>query len=161
MDIILGYKASYILLRPHMLAREAYLRLKWAWQRVFRGWDDRVIWSIDHHLCEMLPVWLRELKKNKRGVPVSFHENGWEQAWDCVLDEMILGFGAGEKIIRSELPIYKEMDEACPSCGFKEFSDRVDEFGGIKQIEKEYAELYDIFNEGFEKFREYFFNLWD
>ena len=37
-----GYSASHLLLYPWLFFPWAYRHLRWAWQRVFRGWDDRV-----------------------------------------------------------------------------------------------------------------------
>lgn len=35
-------------------ARDARLAVRWARQRVFRGWDDRAIWALDDHLSKSL-----------------------------------------------------------------------------------------------------------
>jgi len=84
--------------------------IKWAWQRLTRGWDDRVIWSIDYYLAEMMPVWLRKLAKDKQGIPASMFGDNWieptsdedeaaEQRWNGILHEMIDGFEAAKRII--------------------------------------------------------------
>lgn len=43
-----------------------------AYQRLFRGWDDSAIWSIDYYLAEMMPIWLEELKKKSKGAPTLY-----------------------------------------------------------------------------------------
>jgi len=63
------YSASYALLNPWKLVEDCGREIKWAWQRVFRGWDDRISWSIDYYLDENLPLWLERLIKYKQGVP--------------------------------------------------------------------------------------------
>lgn len=145
--ILFGYTPSYILLRPWKLFEEIYSELRFAWQRVFRGWDDRVIWSLDYYLIENMPVWLTKLKKNKRGVPFSLFteeelsdpngisEEAEERArndWDFILDLMINGFDAAKWII----------DHAFD----KDFTEEM---------------AYDDFNRGMDLFKEYFFSLWD
>ena len=68
---LFGYSASHSLMSPHVLIADAGRQIKWAWQRVFRGWDDRISWSIDYYLDENLPLWLERLKKYNHGVPGS------------------------------------------------------------------------------------------
>lgn len=85
---------------------ESIRQLKWAWQRVFRGWDDRVLWSIDYWLVEHMRIWLRKMQKHKVGVPSwcfedpigsSHSEEDWriaKEKWDEILQQMIDGFDA-------------------------------------------------------------------
>src|SRR5271157_4693879 len=40
----------------------AWDEVRFAWQRVFRGWDDRAVWSIDYWLDAKMPDMLRRLK---------------------------------------------------------------------------------------------------
>lgn len=104
-----SYNTYYVLLHPREILLEWKRQIKYAWQRVFRGWDDRVVWSIDYHLSEMLPQWLEKLRDNKQGTPMemfdglpyedeenyTYSEESWSvarQRWDTILDEMILGF---------------------------------------------------------------------
>ena len=72
---IAHYRASYSITHPWVVLKDWGYEIKWAWQRIWRGWDDRVVWSIDYHLDEMLPVWLEQLIKVKQGVPMMmFHD---------------------------------------------------------------------------------------
>jgi hypothetical protein len=64
-----SYNFVYLFKHPLEIFDNIFRQIHWAWQRVFRGWDDRVIWSIDVHLCEIIPVWIRELKNQKQGIP--------------------------------------------------------------------------------------------
>lgn len=36
--------------------RDIKLEIKWAWQRVFRGYDDRIYWGFDYHLTKIIPA---------------------------------------------------------------------------------------------------------
>lgn len=145
----LTYSLSYSLLHPWKIGEDIYNQFKWAWQRVFRGWDDRVIWSIDYHLAEMIPLWLTELKKDKHGVPnVMFSENDYEgenydisddvltkreSQYNAILDGIITGFIC-----------YKKMSD----CEYKYQSSK------WKSCER-------LFEEGFDLFKKYFGTLWD
>lgn len=93
--------AKYALTHPHRIVSFMFLEIKWAWQRVFRGWDDTVVWSLDTYLAKNICVWLEELKKDKAGVPSNIYsqyedgEDGYRLALEeyrKILDEIICGF---------------------------------------------------------------------
>jgi len=89
-------------------------RVKWFIQRGLRGWSDFDLYSLDHYLSEWLPCALRALKERKHGTPMQMFdglvpEDQWhdipesasEEAarrWDTVLDAMIAGFEAWQRI---------------------------------------------------------------
>ena len=110
--MILNYKFNLYVKHPRYLWRDLTNPIRWAWQRLTRGWDDRVIWSIDYYLAEMMPVWLRKLAKDKQGIPASMYgspinwfesnsdeDDAAEQRWNGILHEMIEGFEAAKRII--------------------------------------------------------------
>jgi hypothetical protein len=123
--------------------------IKWGYQRLTRKWDDRVIWSIDFYLSEMIPIWIKELKDKKHGIPcVCFDESDWnnekndykdgaeikaQTKWDEILDKIIEGFEAQKKI----------------------------EDEGLWEKDPEFNELNKKFNEGFDLLKEYYTDLWD
>lgn len=142
---IFGYNARYILIHPNIFFGELWLRIKWAWQRVFRGYDDRVIWSVDYYLSSMIPKWMNELKNNDDGVPSSLFvglekdESGnptdesieiARVKWNEILTDIGKGFAA-----YNEMNMYLCDDE------------KIDE-------------LKIIFNHGFDLFKKYFSDLW-
>lgn len=107
-----NYKFSYYLERPDYLWYDLTNPIKWAWQRVFRGWDDRAVWGVDAYLAELMPQLLRKLKEDKQGIPISFFVDPFEDItpeaeaaaqanWGAVLDEMIAGFEAAERHINA------------------------------------------------------------
>src|SRR5579871_6411506 len=51
-----------------------YREVKFAYQRVVRGWDDRAVWSIDYWLDDKMPAMLRKLKEDKHGVPMTMFD---------------------------------------------------------------------------------------
>lgn len=138
---IFGYRSSYILLRPHIIIREALREIKFAWQRVFRGWDDRVTWSVDYWLDEIMPDIITKLKNDKIGVPAKYLPNlenvskeeleTAREKFYADLDIIINGFLAAKKISDFD---YKD---------------------------KEYNSLVETFESGMKMFTELYFNLWD
>lgn len=60
--------------------RNARRQVKWAWQRVFRGWDDRVVWSLDTHLARTLGAQLVMMADIAHGYPDGFTFETWTAA---------------------------------------------------------------------------------
>jgi len=133
-----GYAPHYTLSHPWVAAVCVANCVRWAWQRVFRGWDDRVIWSIDWYLARRLPAWLRRLKRLKHGIPMFCFEDmsddspsAMEKAtvkWNAEIDTMVAGF---EAAIR------------------------------ITEYEDTYVEDMAMFKSGMRSFTKHFFDLWD
>jgi predicted secreted protein len=137
------YNVYYVLFHPWVVIEYWIRHIKYAWQRVFNKYDERVTWSIDWYLTEMLPKWIRELKQNNHGVPMSMfdgmeHDENYNYSeedgeiatkkWDNILDNIIEGFEAGRK---------------------------------IQEFDEDNEEMIKKFNDGFDLFKKYFFNLWD
>ena len=124
-------------MRIMRLIGDAKRQMKWAGQRVVRGWDDRALWSLDYYLASNLVTWLSELKRTKVGVPCSCLVAGPEteenmliavENWNTILDTMIDGFQAAADMAYGE--------------GFDD---------GRRER----------FRVGMQAFAEYFFDLWD
>ena len=128
-------------------ASEFLDELKWAYQRVVRGWDDRASWSLDYWMTENVLEILKVLKKNKHGIPspmfdglpyedeetYSYSDESYkiaEERWNVEIDKMIAGFEAAKKMQEWE------------------------NINKYKQLEK-------TFQEGMASFVKYYFNLWD
>ena len=150
---IFGYSPFHVIFQPHKFLynrlENVFDEIRWAYQRVYRGWDDRASWSTDTWLTENAIEILKVLRKNKMGVPDSMFEglpyedeerctysddsyNLAEERWNAEIDKMISGFEAANKIHNSE---WKTVED--------------------------YKELESIFREGMKPFVEHYFNLWD
>jgi hypothetical protein len=144
-----GYNLSFFITKPWEFPKSCYRHAKWAWQRVFRGWDDRVTWSLDSYLSEMIPQWLEHLKATSSGVPMDFYE---EKDWT----------NPSSEITETEMEL-----------AVKKFNSTLDEmsegFLAYKRIQEEslwtnnpeYEGLNNKFNKGMELFVKYFSDLWD
>ena len=119
-----------------------FREVKYAWQRIVVGHDERVGWSVDYWLNPIMLDVLPKLKEEKIGVPVKFFtkdddhsDESLERAkklWVIELDKMINGFRAAQDI-----------NDMC-------------------WISKEeYDKLHDIFEIGMNSFRDNYFSLWD
>ena len=141
-----------------------------------RGWDDRAVWSIDYWLDDKMPAMLRQLKRDKHGIPMSMfdglpvNDEGYhdepemkiaEERWDVVIDKMIAGFEASRRVkdltYEEELGPYPlRRPEGMPKDEWKTLQHerylKSEELG--KRDEK-------IFKEGMALFVEHYWSLWD
>lgn len=120
---------------PRWFSDKKY-EIKWAWQRVIRGYDDRWYWNLDNQLQWIIPQCVRWLKKNHSGCPEKLYDKNrkgnecWE--WEKILGKIAQGFEALKKIDN-------------------EYLWRGEKY---KKLNKEYQE-------GMKLFMKYFRNLWD
>jgi len=88
---------------------------------VFRGWDDRVLWSIDYWLIDLMREVLPHFKITNGGLPswcfdepfANHSEEDFEKAqekWGGIIDQMIDGFSAARDIL--EMDFEKSSHEA-------------------------------------------------
>ncbi len=64
-------------------------RVKWAYQRIVRGYDDRLHWDLAEYLDPMIVAQARYLRDYSVGHPSSITQKKWNK----VLDTIIKGFG--------------------------------------------------------------------
>ena len=134
--------------------------IKWAWQRIFRGYDDTTVWNLHSQISIYLPKILRDLKKIHHGCPSELFDNKAKKnkechKWENVLEKMANGFDAARKLDENEY--MKKITLKKP---------RKDMFGedsytDYKYDKKHYNRLYKEFEEGIELFKRWYFNLWD
>lgn len=144
---IAGYRASHTLTHPWIFIEEGWRQICWAWQRVFRGWDDRVIWAIDFHLATVIPQWLKRLKEINHGIPMIFFTKDDLENLEGISDEASVI--AGKK--------FNDVLESIIS-GFESYI-KMDNI--INPREAEYKLEEENFNSGFELFKKYFSTLAD
>jgi hypothetical protein len=155
--------------------------VRYAWQRVFRGWDDRAVWSIDYWLDAKMPAMLRRLKETKHGVPSSMFtpedcipqgewqgnpsEEGMKRAgarWDAIVDKMIAGFEASarvkEGLYEDELGPYPDWNppEGVSKEEWKAQGDA--RFAASRLLEERDVKIH---KEGMALFAEHYWSLWD
>lgn len=68
-------------------------QIKWFWQRITRGFDDRATWNLEITIAKFILPRLKLFKEKDNGYPGSLTE----KEWDDVLDDMIyaMEFHAG------------------------------------------------------------------
>lgn len=148
---LLGYAPHHTLTHPWLVIEDAIRETKWAYQRVFRGWDDKTTWSIDYWLNHIMPDILKQLRENKIGIPIVFFD-GMEEHTD---EKGILGYTKEQEKIAEEL-WNKEINKMI--AGFtagRLINDwRYD-------LDGEYKYLEETFKKGMASFVEHYFSLWD
>jgi len=153
-DRLFSNKLKYLI--PRKLSDWKY-EIKWAWQRVFRGYDDRITWEIDHWLVDYLPEIIRKMKNNLHGYPSNPFEKKTklprnEKEWKDILEKIAVGFESASKIINDAYIIKtkeKEKDGAFKGTNKYKFDKKL------------YNKFLKEFDSGIKLFHEFFFNLWD
>jgi len=112
---------------PRLFAN-AKFRLRMAWQRIFRGYDDNWNWGLFHQLNEVAPKCLRKMKKGM-GHPAQLKSL---KEWHDILEKMAKGFEASEKI---------EKDWLYKGKRFEKLKAQRDK--GLKLFIKHYESLWD------------------
>lgn len=123
---LLTYAPHHVLKHPWLLFADIFREIKWAWQRVFRGWDDRVIWGMDEYLSSMMVEWITELKKYVDAIPSTMYlpgeilEDGTTTEESDILamarylemmDKVIDGFSSYQKMMDLDCENYDEINE--------------------------------------------------
>jgi hypothetical protein len=82
--------------------------VKFAWQRLTRGWDDSECWSLDISLAELILPRLKRFKQIKAG----WHGENMEE-WNEKLDKMIafFEFASSDRYINASMEEYDKYDE--------------------------------------------------
>jgi len=104
--------------------------IKFFFQRGFRGYADCDCWSIDWHISKIIAPMLKQLRDNKRSLP----SNLTEQEWDTILNNIIAGFEASQRIQNIDY-----------------------ESGDTEGMQRDMI----TFEKGMKLFHTFYFNLWD
>lgn len=162
-----GFKDSFVRLFSNNLIyliprkiSEAKYAIKWAWQRVFRGYDDTMCWDFHSWISEYFPKILRDLKDNNVGCPSELYDKKAKKnkecwKWEEILEEMAKGFDAAKSIDNTEY--MKEIKLKKPKKDL--FGE--DTYIDYKYDEKHYNKLHKEFEKGVDLFKKHFFGLWD
>lgn len=128
----LDYGKKWYITHPWLLFQDIRRNIRWAWQRVFRGWDDRDLWSIDYRICVLMEQWLDKFIEVSISYPADFnHPDEWTDILIIIRD----GFIAGKKIANND-------------------------YDSPSDVEREHEIYMATFDEGMSLFQKHFFNLW-
>lgn len=83
------YRWRYYIKKPWKFIEDTWLNLKAAWQRATRGWADRDVWSLCHHLLDIMPEMVDHLSNHAYGYPGEYHGFPTYESWIKFLREEI------------------------------------------------------------------------
>ena len=138
------------------------LELKWGYQRIVKGYDDRATWELDFWLSDNLPKIIREMKSFVHGYPASnpFQKKrkGDIQSmkeWKGILEQIAKGFESAGKIGNNEYMKKVKLRKPIKDMFGK------DSYTDYKFDKKAYNKMKKDFDEGIKLFHKHFFSLWD
>lgn len=117
------YRLKYLLIEVPLL------EIKFAWQRVFRGYDDSANWNLETYLADLINKITLDMAENGCGYPNGLNEKKWKE----ILQQISFGFGS-----------YLEMSSGVYSFKDKEYKRLEKEFKkGLKLFTEYYGNLWD------------------
>jgi hypothetical protein len=89
---------------PPALAVGRFNRIKWAWQRAYRGYDDTAFWDLQFYLATIAAPTLRKMSQSSGRPPLLTQEE-----WESHLSNMAI---AMELIVMDKITYTKEQVKA-------------------------------------------------
>ena len=83
------FSVRYYCFHPWDFIGQTFRNIRWAYQRITRGFSDADCWNLDSYLLEIIPEMVDNLRKNTHGFPVSDRFFTFED-WDKFLLEEII-----------------------------------------------------------------------
>lgn len=139
-------------------SKNIFTNLKYAYQRIKKGYCDADLWEIDGWFLTVVPDMLKQFSKTHNGYPEILRRKYYEKnknTLNITYEKFICDCGekAGEAFDREWTEILNQMSE-----GFETLNNlRLNNYQSPKG--KNSAE--EIKNKAFDLFSEWFFNLWD
>lgn len=60
-------------------------KIKWAYQRLTRGWDDRLFWGMSTYIDPMVLAMAKHLRESAMGHPTNVTAKKWNKALDVII----------------------------------------------------------------------------
>jgi len=151
---LFSYKPWFFIPR---ITKDTWHQIKWAWQRIFRGYDDRITWGLNGYLSEFMPKIIKTMIESLHGTPMNEEtEEGMTiKEWKGILEKIALGFEAADKLNDNKYMKKVKLKEPRKDI-FGE--DSYDDYVFDQKI---YDNLNDQFDYGMKLFHKYYFHLWD
>lgn len=148
-----------------------FLRMKFAFQRVRRGWADEDTWNIDTWFCKVLPEMLEYLANNHQGTTFECVESAEKDAAIGIIKENEIDDESSrrwEEILRCMANYIREGSEATRTKKNKYEDEWLADWDN-KEISKKFYDEEIVLNEyskrclseGLKLFEKYFYDLWD
>lgn len=102
-----GYSPHVLLIDQRSILKQLSYEIKWAWQRVVDGVDERASWGVCYWLNETMPKVLRRSILNRHGVPITFYNN----PEDTSTESQTEAIRRYEKVMLDLLKGFEEMKE--------------------------------------------------
>jgi hypothetical protein len=86
-----GYSPFYAFTHPHKIIEFYMDEIRYAYQRVYRGWDDRATWGIGYWMNDIIPDILKQCLDNTYGgvvgIPITFFEGDTDENYSYTKEQ--------------------------------------------------------------------------
>jgi len=135
------YNSYHLLTHPWLILFSWGEEFHWAWQRVFRGWDDRARWQFDMYIAKLISEIIPHYKTSI-GIPdFLFAPYPHDENYNYSIEDQ-------EDAKRRWHQILNDISE-----GFACYYSQITDLDGTKESIK--------FEKAFDLFRKHFTNFWD
>jgi|GEM_PF-3449461 len=121
-------------------------------QRGRRGYADCDWWKMNSYLTSIILPMLKTMKANSKSYP-GYAQASTSEKWEKLLDEMIEGFEAAQRIIADEY--YKEVSGDTVEAVTKASREEVLKWGALCEADQK------LFHQKVKIFTKWYFHLWD
>lgn len=115
--------------RTYYTIKDFIYEIKYAYQRVVRGYDDRITWGLEEELAKIINKVTFNLAENSYSYPNGLTEKKWKE----ILQQISFGFGSYIEM-RSGMYTFKDKEYKQLEKDFKK---------GMKLFVKYYGNLWD------------------
>lgn len=117
-----SYSPHTLLIEPSEVILQALREIRWAYQRVVDGVDERASWGVGSWLNEVMPKVLMKISGSEYGTPFAFFDDAEDDSYearkkadkkyDQVLIDLIWAFEEMKKLEDFDIKQYSDVKEA-------------------------------------------------
>lgn len=117
-----GYNPHVSIINPYIVFKQACREMKWAYQRVVYGVDERASWGVGFWLSDIMPKVLKKISGSEYGTPFAFYDNPDDTSYeaekkankkyDQVLIDLMWAFNEMKQLEDFETSKYPDIETA-------------------------------------------------
>lgn len=138
---IASWSPHQIFENPLKVIQDIGREIRWAYQRVRYGVDERASWGVGYWLMDVMPVVLKNIKGSSYGIPLSFFSEKSLQDFEPSENDSRLAAQKYDKVIEDILWGFEELKRLEDVSVYGKNGIGIDEFLRRKKLAKEKISL--------------------